>query len=176
MSALVVDGELREVGEGEEGELLVAGPQVTLGYLDDSERTRAAFVEPPGKAETHYRTGDRVVRDSSGILHYLGRLDHQVQVHGHRVELGEVEAAIREATGTVAVVALGWPVTHGRVGGIVAFLAAEDAFDVAGLRAKLAARLPDYMLPREVHVLPELPLNANGKVDRPALRARLEAS
>jgi amino acid adenylation domain-containing protein len=175
-SALVVDGELREVGAEEEGELLVAGPQVALGYLDDPDRTRSAFVQPPGKAETHYRTGDRVVRDAAGMLHYLGRLDHQVQVHGHRVELGEVEAAIREATGTVAVVALGWPVTHAGAGGIVAFLAGENPVDIAGLRAKLAARLPDYMLPREVHVLRELPLNANGKFDRRALRARLEAS
>lgn len=175
MSALVADGELQEVGDEEEGELLVAGPQVALGYLDDPERTRSAFVVPPGRAETHYRTGDRVVRGANGVLHYLGRLDHQVQVHGHRVELGEVESAIRDATGTAAV-ALGWPVTESGVAGIVAFVAGEDAFDLTGLRAKLAARLPDYMLPREVHVLPELPLNANGKFDRSALRAHLEAS
>lgn len=176
MSALVVDGELREVGEEEEGELLMAGPQVALGYLDDPERTRSAFVVPPGKDETHYRTGDRVVRSSNGVLHYLGRLDHQVQVHGHRVELGEIESAIRDATGTGAVVALGWPELDSGVGGIVAFVVGDDAFDLAALRTKLAARLPDYMLPREVHVLRELPLNANGKFDRPALRARLEAS
>jgi amino acid adenylation domain-containing protein len=176
MSALVVDGELREVGEEHEGELLVAGRQVALGYLDDPERTQSAFVVPSGKVETHYRTGDRVVRASNGVLHYLGRLDHQVQVHGHRVELGEVESAIRDSTGAAAVVALGWPVLESGVGGIVAFVAGEDAFDQAALRTKLAALLPDYMVPREVHVLRELPLNANGKFDRPALRARLEAS
>jgi len=176
MSALVVDSELREVAAEEDGELLVAGPQVTLGYLDDPERTRSAFVVPPGKIETHYRTGDRVARDSGGLLHYLGRLDHQVQVHGHRVELGEVESAIRDATGSGAVVAIGWPVTESGVGGIVAFVGSENTLDLAALRAKLAAQLPDYMLPRDVHVLRELPLNANGKFDRPALRARLEAS
>lgn len=176
MSALVADEELRDVGEEREGELLVAGPQVTLGYLDDPERTRSAFVVPPEKTEIHYRTGDRVVQASNGMLHYLGRLDHQVQVHGHRVELGEVESAIRDATGTVAVVALGWPVLDSGVGGIVAFVAGEESLDIAALREALAARLPDYMLPREVHVLPELPLNANGKFDRRALRARLEAA
>ena len=175
MAALVVDGELREVGEEREGELVVAGPQVTLGYLDDPQRTRTAFVLPPGRAETHYRTGDRVVRGGNGVLHYLGRLDHQVQVHGHRVELGEIESAIREAACTPAVV-LGWPVTESGVAGIVAFVAGESTFDLPGLRTKLAAKLPDYMLPREVHVLPELPLNANGKFDRAALRARLEVS
>jgi amino acid adenylation domain-containing protein len=176
MSALVVDGDLREVGDEQEGELLVAGPQVALGYLDDPERTAAAFVVPPAKDQRHYRTGDRVVRASNGAMHYLGRLDHQVQVHGHRVELGEVESAIRDATGAPEVVALGWPVLESGVGGIVAFLGGEDALDVAKLRSKLATRLPDYMLPREVHVLRELPLNANGKFDRSSLRARLEAS
>jgi amino acid adenylation domain-containing protein len=176
MTARVVDQEMRELEEEREGELLVAGPQVAVGYLDDPSRTRSAFVVPPGKAERHYRTGDRVVRASNGILHYLGRLDHQVQVHGHRVELGEVESAIRDATGTAAVVALGWPVLETGVGGIVAFVAAEDGLDVGELRRKLGARLPDYMLPREVHVLRELPLNANGKFDRPALRARLEGA
>ena len=99
-----------------------------------------------------------------------------MQVHGHRVELGEVESAIRAATGAPAVVALGWPPTESGVGGIVAFVAGHDGLDVAELRSRLAAELPDYMLPREVHVLPELPLNPNGKFDRPALRARLEAS
>ena len=175
MTALVVDNELREVGNEKEGELLVAGPQVTLGYLDDRQRTRSAFVMPPGSHEIHYRTGDRVVRGANGVLHYLGRLDHQVQVHGHRVELGEIESAIRDAAGTPAV-ALGWPVTESGVAGVVAFVAGDDTFDLAGVRTKLAATLPDYMLPREMHVLPELPLNANGKFDRTALRAYLEAS
>jgi amino acid adenylation domain-containing protein len=176
MSALVVDGDLREVGDEQEGELLVSGPQVALGYLDDPERTGAAFVVPPRKDQRHYRTGDRVMRASNGTLHYVGRLDHQVQVHGHRVELGEVESAIRDATGVAAVVAVGWPVLESGVGGIVAFLGGADALDVAALRSELAARLPDYMLPREMHVLRELPLNANGKFDRSALRAFLEAS
>jgi amino acid adenylation domain-containing protein len=174
MSALVVDGTLHEVEDEEEGELLVAGPQVTLGYLDDPARTRSAFVVPPAREEVHYRTGDRVVRGSNRTLHYVGRLDHQVQVHGHRVELGEVEAAIRDATGAAAV-ALGWPVTDSGAAGIVAFMEAENSLDLAGLRSTLAARLPDYMLPREIHALRELPLNSNGKFDRVALRARLEA-
>ncbi len=62
----------------------------------------------------------------TGDLHYLGRLDNQIQVHGHRVELGEVEAALREALGVDAVVALGWPLTEGGAGGVVAFVAADE--------------------------------------------------
>lgn len=172
----VVDADLAEVGVEEEGELLVAGPQVTLGYLDDRARTEAAFVVPPGKSAVHYRTGDRVVRSRAGDLHYLGRMDDQIQVHGHRVELGEVEAALREATGADAVVALGWPLTGSGAGGVVAFVAANGDLDVAAARAALAARLPDYMVPRTVHTLTELPLNANGKFDRGALRTLLEDS
>jgi amino acid adenylation domain-containing protein len=177
MRALVVDEALREVPTESPGELLVAGQQVTLGYLDDPERTAAAFVVPPGLEDLHYRTGDRVVLDEAGDLHYVGRVDNQVQIHGHRVELGEVEAALREASGLDAVVALAWPVTDaGAAGGVVAFAATHDELDVEALRSAVAMRLPDYMVPRAVHVLPELPLNANGKFDRGALRDRLEAS
>jgi amino acid adenylation domain-containing protein len=176
MSALVADEQLRETGDEREGELLVAGPQVALGYLDDAERTRDAFVVPPGQDRLHYRTGDRAVRAANGELHYLGRLDHQVQVHGHRVELGEVESAIRDATGASAVVALGWPLVETGAAGIVAFVAGDEEIELLSLRTSLAERLPGYMLPREVHVLEQLPLNANGKFDRRALRARLEVA
>ena len=174
MSALVVDADLRDVGDGEEGELLVAGPQVTLGYLDDPQRTRAAFVVPPGTGVVHYRTGDRVVR-TDGNLHYLGRVDHQVQIHGHRVELGEIEAAIREASGAAGVAAIAWPLSAAGAEGVVAFVASDEALNVSEVRATLSARLPSFMVPREIQVLGELPLNANGKIDRSALFGRLES-
>jgi acyl-coenzyme A synthetase/AMP-(fatty) acid ligase len=99
---------------------------------------------------------------------YLGRLDNQIKVLGHRVELGEVEAAIREETGLDAVVAVGWPRSSAGVAGIIAFVAGE-AVDTAALRSRLARRLPSYMVPRELRLLSELPLNANGKWDRSAL-------
>jgi amino acid adenylation domain-containing protein len=174
MEALVVDENLVEVAAGQEGELLMAGPQVTLGYLDDPERTAAAFVVPPGKSAVHYRTGDRVLRSQTGDLLFVGRIDHQVQVHGHRVELGEIEAAIREATAREGVVALGWPPTESGSGGVIAFVESGAPLDLAALHSALTARLPDYMVPRTVRVLPEFPLNVNGKYDRHALRSLLE--
>ena len=76
------------------------GPQMSLGYWKDSEKTAAAFVVPPGKKDIYYRTGDRVRRPlGNGPLTHLGRIDFQVKILGHRVELGEIEAAVRKACG-----------------------------------------------------------------------------
>jgi amino acid adenylation domain-containing protein len=175
MRALVVDTEMREVDPGSDGELLVAGPQITPGYWEDAEKTAAAFVIPPGREEVHYRTGDRVRRpaEPGEPLSYLGRLDHQIKVLGHRVELGEVEAALREESGVDAAIAVGWPPTDSGCGGIVAFIGDPDA-DTAELRAALEARLPEYMVPRRFELLDQLPVNANGKFDRKALLAMLD--
>jgi acyl-CoA synthetase (AMP-forming)/AMP-acid ligase II len=174
MTALVVDDALREVPAGGEGELLMAGPQVTAGYWREPVKTRASFVVPPGRDCIYYRTGDRVSKAGpEAPLVYRGRLDHQIKILGYRVELGEVEAAIREAARVDAVVALGWPRTASGANGIVAFVGDEDV-DVDVLCRQLSARLPSYMVPRAFHLLPELPLNANGKFDRKALAASLE--
>jgi acyl-coenzyme A synthetase/AMP-(fatty) acid ligase len=147
---------------------------VTLGYWLDPEKTAAAFVVPPEKAETYYRTGDLVRRPlGEGPITYVGRVDHQVKINGYRVELGEIEAAIREAAGVDEVVALGWPRTASGAGAVTAFVVAAS-IDVNEVRAKLATRLPDYMVPRTIHALDDIPLNANGKFDRNALLAMLD--
>ena len=175
MTTLVVDERLIEVAPGGEGELLVTGPQVTPGYWLDPEKTAAAFVVPAGLTEIHYRTGDRVrrpVREGDPLVH-LGRVDHQLKVLGHRVELGEIEAVLREESGVDAAIAAGWPTTAAGAAGIVAFLGDTDV-DVPALREAVAARLPEYMVPRRIELLDELPLNANGKFDRRALVASLE--
>jgi amino acid adenylation domain-containing protein len=175
MRTLVVDEQLREVEAGSDGELLVAGPQVTPGYWEDAEKTAAAFVIPPGFEDVHYRTGDRVRKPGrpGEPLSYLGRLDHQIKVLGHRVELGEVEAALREESGVDAAIAVGWPLTDSGCGGIVAFIG-DTQLDLAKLRGAVEHRLPEYMVPRRFELLDELPLNANGKFDRKALLAKLE--
>ena len=173
---LVADENLREVPPGCDGELLLAGPQVTPGYWEDPEKTAAAFVLPPGREQIHYRTGDRVRRPSQAgePLAYLGRMDHQIKVLGHRVELGEIEAVLREESGIDAAIAIGWPLTDSGAGGIAAFLGDLD-IDLDALRPALVERLPEYMVPRRFELLEELPLNANGKFDRKAMLAMLEA-
>jgi len=174
MEAIIVDEALTEVPPGGEGELLMTGPQLSLGYWRDAEKTAAAFVVPPGKSKVYYRTGDRVRKPvGEGPLVYLGRRDHQVKVQGHRIELGEVEAHLRQEAKVEAAVALGWPITPSGAGAIVAFLGATHV-DTEEVKNRLRARLPGYAVPREIHLLPELPLNPNGKVDRKALLKILE--
>jgi len=166
MDALVADEELREVPIGADGELLMAGPQAALGYWRDPEKTASAFVVPPGKKQTYYRTGDRVRRPKeTDPMCYLGRVDHQIKIQGHRVELGEVESLLRQEAGVEVAVAIGWPVTASGAGGIEAFVVGNQLSPQTMLE-RLKRKLPVYAVPRRIHLLSELPLNANGKVDR----------
>ena len=175
MDALIVDEQLREVKPGAAGELLMTGPQLSLGYWEDEERTARAFIVPPGKNRVYYRTGDRVRRPVTGRpMTYLGRMDNQIKILGQRVELGEVEAVVRAESGVDGVVALGWPINSSGADGIEVFLE-SGGIDLLRLRNRVAARLPGCMVPRRIHLLPELPVNANGKFDRQALLRILEA-
>lgn len=174
MEVLVVDESLRPVPRGRPGELLMTGPQMTSGYWDDPERTAKAFVRPPGEERVFYRTGDRVVWPEDGPLVYLGRADNQIKIQGYRVELGEVEAAMREVYRTDVAIAVGWPRTASGADGIVGFVAAPIQGDPEVLLSQLKARLPAYMQPSAVRVVDRFPLNANGKVDRGALLRELE--
>lgn len=168
MSVLVVDEELKEVAPGEIGELLMTGPQTSLGYWRDEGKTAAAFIIPPGQGRIFYRTGDRVRSTTSDKpMTHLGRMDFQVKVFGYRVELGEIEAVIREASGSDGVVALGWPRTDSGFGGIEAFV--EGQGDATSLRDQVGQRLPDYMTPRRIHFLDRLPRTTNDKFDRKTL-------
>jgi amino acid adenylation domain-containing protein len=176
VEALVVDEELAEVPDGRPGELIIGGPQVAAGYWKDPEKTGAAFIPMPGRQGRYYRTGDVVRRAAPGApLMFIGRRDHQVQIKGHRVELGEVENSVRGATGAELAAAIGWPESSRGVEGLVAFVEAERV-DEKGALQKIAAMLPRYMVPSAIRALPKLPLNENGKVDRNALRERLSGS
>jgi amino acid adenylation domain-containing protein len=175
MRALIVDDQLREVEPGADGELLMTGPQLSLGYWKDERKTQEMFVSVPGEIDIYYKTGDRVRWSAfDQPLVYLGRIDSQVKILGHRVELGEVEAVVRECSGLDAVVALAWPTSASGADGITVFLE-TDTFDTNLLVKQLEKRLPGYMVPRNVRVVNQLPLNTNGKYDRKALRTMLEA-
>ena len=106
----------------------MSGPQLSLGYRQDKRKTREMFVSVLGKMDIYYKTGDRVIRGSGPDkpLLYLGRVDSQLKVPGHRVELAEIEAAVREASGLDGIVALGWPTIESGADGIAVLLEPEN--------------------------------------------------
>jgi amino acid adenylation domain-containing protein len=174
MNVLVAGDDLQEVAPGEVGELLMNGPQMSLGYWQDDEKTAAAFVVPPGRSAVYYRTGDRVRRaDGNRPMTHLGRIDFQVKIRGHRVELGEIEAVVRDVTDLDGVVAVGWPPTESGYDGVEVFIEGEHV-EVDTLRDEIARRLPEYMLPRRFHFMDQLPKNANSKFDRNAMTKLLQ--
>ncbi|SES27047.1 nonribosomal peptide synthetase protein BlmIV [Lentzea xinjiangensis] len=154
------------------GELYVGGAGLALGYHARPAETAARFLPVPGAGgagRRWFRTGDEVRRRVDGTLDHLGRLDSQVQIRGHRVEPGEVEGAlrrhpgVREAAVTAQVDAVGDR-------SLVAYVVTTNGTELPGdLTAFLRRRLPSYAVPAAVVLLPELPLNASGKVDRPRL-------
>lgn len=170
MKAEVATEDLNWAEDGASGELLLSGPQLALGYLDDPEKTRARFITMDGAI--WYRTGDLALRDRDGLLHYLGRIDNQVKVRGYRVELEEIEFHLRAVARCELAVAVPWPVTDGSASGIMAFLAGAEG-KLVPVKEALKKRLPPYMVPTQIRSLPQMPMNANGKIDRKALAALL---
>lgn len=172
---LIVDEDNQAVAPGTPGELLLAGPQITDGYWQDPERTKASYITLPDQGDQiWYRTGDIVLRDEQANLHILGRKDHQIQLAGHRVELSEVDQALRHACGHGLVASIPWPINSGTVGGIVSFVVSEGPLDPGDLLAKCREKLPPYMLPSRIIALPSFPQTTSGKLDRNALRQMLD--
>lgn len=178
LAAMQLDDALLPVAAGGDGELCVSGPQTTPGYWKDPARAAERFVWIPlaaGEQRRFYRTGDRVRRLPNGEYVFLGRTDFQIKLLGHRVELGEVEAALRRDPRVADVAALGWPVVEGSAQAIVAFVTGNQV-DASALEEVARQSLPAWSVPRSIHLLDAMPLNANGKIDRKALAQRLEAA
>ncbi|HET6469186.1 MAG TPA: amino acid adenylation domain-containing protein [Geminicoccaceae bacterium] len=174
---LVLDEGDREAATGAIGELCIAGQGVTLGYWQDPERSARAF---PPAADGHgrmYRTGDLGRRDADGVLHFVGRVDSQIKSRGHRIELGEIEAALHAIPGIAQAAVVAVPAGDFAGTDIAcAYAPRPDAeLEPAALRRALAERLPPYMLPSRWRRMETLPTNANGKIDRPVLKAGFEA-
>jgi acyl-coenzyme A synthetase/AMP-(fatty) acid ligase len=173
MRLYVVDRWGNLVPAGIPGELLIGGPGVALGYAGRPDLTAERFVPDRFALSGHlYRTGDVARWREDGDLEYLGRMDRQVKLRGNRIEPGEIEAAILDhpGVGQAAVVVTGADGDRRLVAYVVPCTAAADLPGL--LRAHLAARLPDYMIPAAFAVVDRLPLTANGKLDHAALARR----
>ncbi|WP_410634294.1 AMP-binding protein [Amycolatopsis sp. cmx-4-83] len=153
------------------GEIAVAGLCVGNGYVGPD--TLPAFSVDPCGAGPMYRTGDVGFLDDGGVVHYLGRRDQQVKVGGRRIEMGEVEAALRTVAGVDAAAVV--CVQRRGHATLVAFVATDASPLEGDLKADLAARLPAYMVPARVLVGPDLPTTDNGKLDRRTLQERAAA-
>jgi acyl-CoA ligase (AMP-forming) (exosortase A-associated) len=171
---MVVKPDGTEAKPGQAGELVHAGPLVAKGYWRDAERTALRFRDVPPWSHyggTSVWSGDTVMRDADGLLYFVGREDEMIKTSGHRVSPLEIEEAAI-ASGVVAEA-----VAHGiydeRLGQAIRLVARGDANDEATLRAHLKAELPGHMQPRLLEWRPELPRNANGKIDRAAIRAEV---
>jgi D-alanine--poly(phosphoribitol) ligase subunit 1 len=165
------DQEGRAQPAGERGEIVIAGPNVSTGYIGRPDLTAAAFFTLHGHRA--YRTGDIGHFDANGLLHFQGRRDGQIKLHGYRIELADIESNLLALPEVSEAVVL--PVERG---GVPQWLDAyvtrtsgvpppeEAAAAAAHLRQELTGKLPSYMLPRSIHFISALPLTANGKVDR----------
>ncbi|MBE0644917.1 MAG: amino acid adenylation domain-containing protein [Bacteroidetes bacterium] len=155
---------------GIEGELLVGGPQVSEGYLRDPERSELQFVLHSGDSQVRwYRTGDRVIELVDGTLLFLGRVDHQVQIRGYRVEPAEVEEVLRLNRNVVEAVVLPLVDEGGLAVGLRAWVIAGGDTRTADLLRECKNKLPVYMVPDRVVLVPSFPLTVNGKIDRTKL-------
>ncbi|BDD84263.1 dimodular nonribosomal peptide synthase [Tsukamurella pulmonis] len=169
LRAYVLDENREPVPPGRIGEMYVAGPGLSAGYLGRPDLTADRFVPDPFGYGRIYRTGDRARVTPTGLLEYIGRTDDQVQLRGHRVEPAEIDAAAidhPDVAGAVTVLTALPSGDDGLVTYVLAPAGSEDA-----VLAHLAARLPGYMVPALVIPLPRFPLTVNGKVDKRALPA-----
>ena len=177
----LLDGRLNPVPIGVPGEIYVGGAGLARGYINNPERTTERFIADPFSEDPVarlYRTGDLARYDTDGNIHYLGRRDHQVKLRGFRVELGEIEATLRQHPAIAQAVVVmqkeggGTTLSSARPDvRLVAYLVAIDgaAPSLKEIRSFLGTRLPAYMIPAACAFLDVLPLNVHGKTDHQAL-------
>ncbi len=173
---VVMDEQGREVAAGERGEIIIAGPNVSPGYLNRPDLVEKAFFRLDGHRA--YRTGDWG-RCRDGMLFFEGRIDNQIKLHGHRIELADVEANLRALPGVRDAVVL--PVVkQGVVDSLAAFVILNERpprsdFQLASeLKLQLTERLPSYMIPRKFSFPESFLMNLNGKADRSKLAEALK--
>jgi len=172
MRAYVLGGDLQPQPAGVIGELYLGGVGLARGYLGRARLTAQRFVPDPfGEGERLYRTGDLARYREDGVLEYVGRCDRQVKIRGHRVELGEIEAALRQHENIAACAVQAIESAHGLAlnAYVVERYSSAERLDDTKLRAFLAKLLPSSMIPSQFTMLAALPTTSNGKLDREAL-------
>ena len=164
---LILNDKNELVAGDEVGELCVRGTSLSMGYYNNPEKTKEAFVQNPLNPcvpETIYRTGDLVKYNEYGEIVYLSRKDFQIKHMGHRIELGEIETAVSSLE-EISLCCCLYDEKHQK---IVLFIEVE--LDKAYINERISRLVPEYMLPGKVITLKQMPINANGKIDRVKLK------
>jgi amino acid adenylation domain-containing protein len=172
----VLDKRLQPVPIGVPGDLYIGGTCLAQGYLKRPELTAERFIRDPFRPQGRlYMTGDLARYFDDGVMEFLGRADFQVKIRGYRVELGEVDAAIAALPGVREVLCAAYTDASGQKA-LVAYVVpqADATLEEGGIVKALAAKLPSFMVPSQVILLPAMPVTANGKVDRKALPSPTE--
>lgn len=172
---VLLDDRQATVPRGRAGELWIGGPCVGLGYYANPEETAVRFRQDPRQDNyraIYYRSGDRVREDEQGRLWFQGRVDNQVKIRGHRIELEEIDLAVQSVPDVQRAVAVVLAGTDG--GEIAVAYMANRAVAVEEVLVVCKQKLPAYMRPAQAVQFDELPRNANGKIDRKAAKALLE--
>lgn len=171
-TCVIVDENNNILPAGEKGELCLAGPQLTTGYINNESKNKESFflLNYRSQPTTFYRTGDVCMSDADGDIYYYGRKDNQVKIQGFRVELSEIEHHARtflEQKNAVAAVA------KNKTGNDVIILFTENssAINRVAMLDFMKTKMPSYMIPAEIIDVEKFPLNANGKTDRKQLQA-----
>ncbi|MCP4151328.1 MAG: amino acid adenylation domain-containing protein, partial [bacterium] len=167
----IVDSNMKLVPIGVTGEILVSGIGVGRGYLNDDEKTKAVFIKDPfleGETQRLYKTGDLGRWLPDGVIEFFGRKDHQVKIRGFRIECGEIEFVLEKHPQVKEAVVMD---RENRDGGkyLCAYLVTGENFNRQEIKTYLLERLPEYMTPAYIVQMEEIPLTANGKMDRRAL-------
>ena len=178
MAVIWEPGTTRQLPVGEPGELCLSGPQVANGYRDRPKETTAAFVKDPLGSNIVFRTGDLAIRLSDDTVEILGRIDHQIKIHGQRVEPEEVAEKLRTRDGVADIVCLGAYI-NGKVSLVTAVISHPQTSWVnlvKDLRYQARQVFPPYMVPSYWLQCQEFPLNHNGKIDFKAIQSAVESA
>ena len=163
----IVDEDGNDVREGETGQLIISGAQISGGYWKNDEKTKQVFSKEDDQEYGSYNTGDLVFKNEYGNVMYLNRMDNQVQINGFRVELGEVEYRLRQVTGNELSVVVAVKEQTGLTS-LVAIVEASH-IESATIIEQLREELPYYMVPRQVINIEKFPINNSGKINRKEL-------
>ena len=163
--AVIVDEKGKRKAIGEKGELLISGPQVMDGYLNNPEKTSEVMIESPS-GEKFYKTGDLCIMDEEGDIFYCGRKDHQVKIQGFRIELSEIENTTKRffnfSRNAIAITYC----QQGTGDSIALIIEGREGIDTEELKVYIQRELPYYMIPREIQFFDKFPINNSNKIDR----------